>query len=138
MRFSISQSTGRVAGNMATVLFVLAIVLQLLLAAGVLPVSLAWGGKHEVLTLGLRVSSIVAAVVLGLFAYVIRRRARLQDGPPPSNTIKILSWVITGYLFFNTIANFASESRGEQLLFGPISLLLAISCLLVSVSKADT
>ena len=137
MRNLISQSVAKIAGNLATVLFVLAIVLQLLLAAGILPVSMAWGGQQEVLTIGLRISSVVAAAVLGIFTYIIRRRAGLLKRLPPSNATKVLSWVITGYLFFNTIGNFASVSQAERLLFGPISLFLAISCMLVSVSKSN-
>jgi len=58
-------------------MFAVVIILQLLLAAGILPVSMAWGGRQDVLTPNLRVASIVSAVILGLFAYIIRRRAGL-------------------------------------------------------------
>ena len=65
------------AANVATVLFVVTIILQLLLAAGILPITMAWGGRQSVLTTTLRIASLAAVAILVFFAYVIRRRAGL-------------------------------------------------------------
>jgi hypothetical protein len=56
---SITQSASivRVSANIATLLFGIVILIQLLLAAGVLPVTMAWGGRQEVLTPGLRIEA---------------------------------------------------------------------------------
>jgi hypothetical protein len=135
---STNRSAARIAGNLATVLFALVIVLQLLLAAGILPVTMAWGGRQPVLTTGLRFASLATAALLAFFAYVIRRRAGLLGDAPPSRTIKILSWVITAFLFFNTLTNLASLSSEEKILFGPITFVLAVSCFVVSFSKSQT
>lgn len=131
----VNRSSASIAGNLATALFAVTIVLQLLLAAGILPITMTWGGQHSVLTTSLRILSLVAAVALAFFAYVIRRRAGLLGDAPPSRAIKILSWVITAFLVLNTLGNLASQSSGERILFGPISFVLAVSCLVVSISK---
>jgi hypothetical protein len=52
----------------------------------------------------------------------------------PSLFIKIAAWVITIILVLNTLGNFASQSRGEALLFGPLTLVLSLLCLVVSAS----
>ncbi len=132
-----SPAAARIAANVATGGFVLAAVLQLLLALGLLPVTVAWGGSQAILTPQLQIASIAAAILLGLFAYVIRRRAGLVSSTPPSKFIRLAAWVITLYMAVNTLGNFASQSRIEALLFGPISLVLAVSCLLVSASRLD-
>ena len=98
---------------------------------------MAWGGTQPVLTAGLRAASLAAAALLAAFAYIIRLRAGLLGEGPPSRSIRILSWVITAFLLLNTLGNLASRSAGERLLFGPISLLLALSCLVVSLSKPE-
>jgi hypothetical protein len=133
----ISQSTAKIAGNVATLAFLAVIVLQLLLALGILPVTMAWGGSQTVLTPSLRLAHVLAALLLLGFAYVIRRRAGLLADSRPSRLIRILAWVITGFLFLNTLGNFASSSIAEKLVSGSLSLVLAIACLLVSVSKSD-
>jgi hypothetical protein len=68
--------------NVATLLFAVVIVLQILLAAGIIPVSIAWGGRQPKLTASLRIASIIAAILLGAFIFVIRYRAGLFGSGP--------------------------------------------------------
>ena len=121
--------------NIATLLFAVVIVLQLLLAAGILPVSMAWGGRQSVLTPALRVSSLIAAILLGAFIVVIRTRAGLTGNAPIPGFILVASWMITAFMAFNTLGNLASKSVKEKLVFGPITLLLTLACLLISASR---
>ena len=132
------HSTAKIAGRLAIVLFGIVIILQLLLAAGILPVSMAWGGCQTILTTGLRFASLGAVLVLACFAYIICRRAGLVDETPPSTLIKVISWLVTAYLAFNTLGNFTSTSTAEKWLFGPITLVLVICCFLVSISKSES
>jgi hypothetical protein len=122
-------------GNLATVLFAIVIVLQLLLAAGILPITMAWGGRQSELTPGLRLASLGAVVILAGFAYVIRRRAGLLGEGPPSTLVKVLSWVVTAFLVLNTLGNLASPSLAETLVFGSITIVLVVACAIVSLSK---
>jgi hypothetical protein len=131
----LSEPVAQAAANVATLAFAVSMVLQLLLALGVLPVSMAWGGTQKVLTGRLRLASLLAVVVLGLFAYVIRWRAGLVgDGPIPL-WVTVLAWVITLFLTLNTLGNFASKSVAERVVFGTTTLILVVACLLVSLSR---
>jgi hypothetical protein len=132
-----SLPVARIEGTVATAAFLVVICLQLLLALGVLPVTLAWGGTQSVLTPPLRLAHVAAAVILGASAMVIRRRSGLSAGDRSSRPITILAWVLTIFLALNTLGNFASSSSGEVILFGPLSLVLALACVLVSASKPD-
>ena len=123
------------AANIATFLFVVVIVLQILLAAGILPISMAWGGRQSQLTISLRIASIIAAVLLGAFIYVIRYRAGLVGKAPIPVLIKVVSWIITAFMAFNTLGNITSLSANEKLLFGPVPFILTVACLLVSASS---
>jgi hypothetical protein len=125
----------RTTANIATLLFVVVIVLQILLAVGILPISMAWGGRQSQLTSTLRIASILSAVLLGVFIYVIRYRAGLVGNFPIPVFIKVVSWVITAFMAFNTLGNLTSLSTNEKLLFGPVTLILTIACLLVSASS---
>jgi hypothetical protein len=97
MPFISNSSVIRISANVATILFAVVIILQLLIAAGIFPISMAWGGRQPVLTLGLKVASLASAVVLGFFAYVIRHRAGLVGPEKISTTIKILAWFVTAF-----------------------------------------
>ena len=132
-----TSAAARSAGTLATIAFVVAIFLQLLLAAGVVPITMAWGGTQAVLTPALRLASLAAAGLLGWFLYIIRRRAGLSGAGQPSRRVKISRGSSRSFLALNTLGNFASSSRGEAVLFGPLSLVLAVSCLIVSSSRSD-
>ena len=121
--------------NVATLLFAVVIVLQILLAAGILPVSMAWGGRKSKLTASLRISSIFAAILLGTFVFVIRYRAGLVANGPIPALIMVTSWIITAFMAFNTLGNLASLSTKEKVVFGPITALLTLACLLISASN---
>ena len=124
-----------ILGNAAVGLLVLVMLLQLLLAAGILPVTMAWGGRNTELTPSLRFSSLIAIIILCYFAYVIARRSGILGSEPPSIVIKVLSWLVTVYLVFNTVMNFTSKSQGERWIFGPITLILVVLCGMISLSK---
>lgn len=117
---------------MATVTFTLAILAQLLLAAGVLPVTMAWGGTQPMLTAPLRAASVAAAVVLALTLLVVRRRAM---NPTPGRALRFGSFAIAGFLSLNALGNFASGSLGEALVFGPLALVAAGACWVVAASR---
>lgn len=121
------RSVTKVASIYASVLFASVIVLQILIGFGILPISMAWGGRQPVLTLGWRFASFGAAAILAFFAYVICRCAGLFATTPPSKTVKILSWIITAFLALNTLGNLTSQSAGERMLFGPVSIVLFLS-----------
>lgn len=131
------QKTPRIAGNTATVFYILTIILQLLLASGNLPITMAWGGRAPVLTNELRIASLASAVLLLFFIYVIRRRAGLVREASITRIIKVLSWLITAFSALNFLGILASLSNGEKILFGPISFVLLVSCILVSLSKIE-
>ena len=130
-----NTSVIRFSANIATISFAVVIIIQLLLAAGVIPVSMAWGGRQEVLTPNLRVTSIVSAVVLCLFAYIIRRRAGLMGPVEISTIIKVLAWIVTAYMAFNTFTNLISQSSAEMMIFAPITAVLTVVCFIVSISR---
>lgn len=132
-----SQKTSRIAGNAATVLYALTIILQLLLASGIIPITMAWGGREPVLTTNLRIASLASAALLLFFLYVIRRRAGLVRDASITLPIKVLSWLISAFSALNFLGILASLSNGEKILFGPISFVLLVSCILVSLSKSE-
>ena len=125
----------QILGYVAFALFVIVMILQLLLAVGILPITMAWGGRNTELTPSLRLSSLIAIGIQFYFAYVIARRSGILGSEPPSKLIRLLSWMVTAFLIFNTVINFSSRSLGERWLFGPITLILVVLCGVISVSK---
>ncbi len=133
---SVAQGASMVknAANIATLLFGIVMLMQLLLATGLLPITMAWGGRQARLTQGLRIASILSALILGLFAYIIRQRAGLTGAESSAAWINGLAWIVTATMAFNTVTNLMSQSTVEKIIFVPITAMLTIVSLIVSLS----
>ena len=135
MTDSSKLSSINVLGYISVGLFSIVMILQLMLAAGLLPISMAWGGRHTELTLTLRLSSLIAIILLCYFAYMIARRSGIMGNTPPSKLINILSWFVTAYLVFNTVMNFLSSSQAEKWVFGSLTLALVVITLIINLME---
>ncbi len=108
---------------------------QVLLAAGAPLGRFAWGGAHDVLPRRLRVGSIVAVVLYGVFALLLLHRAGAVDLLPDA-VARVGTWVLVGYLVVGTVMNALSRSRAEALTMAPTSAVLAVLVLVVATSSA--
>jgi hypothetical protein len=108
-------------------------VFQVLLALGAPWGSAAYGGgaagPDGVLPSGLRVASAVAAVILGVAAWVILVRADLvRRGPLSPRLVRWASWVIAAFMVLNTLSNLSSSSPVERWLLGGTTVVLVFLC----------
>ena len=137
MTYLSKPSLVQFSANVATALFAVFIVVQIAAAAGIFPVSMLWGGRQTELTLTMRLMSVVAAVILGVFIYIIRYRAGLVGSVPPPTAVRVAAWVVTGYMALNTLGNFASVSSVERFLFGPMTIVMTVACLFVAAAQTN-
>jgi hypothetical protein len=128
-----SAAAAKSAAVVATIGFAGLAVFQGLLAAGAPLGEAAWGGANEGrLPTGLRVGSAVSIVVYVLAAAVVLRRAGLAARWVPGGVARIGSWVLAVLLTLGALANLLSQSPWERFLLGPVTLVLAGSCLVVA------
>lgn len=106
-------------------------VFQAMLAAGLPLGRFAWGGQHDVLPRNLRIGSIVAIVIYGVFALVLLDRAGLID-MLPEDVSGIAAWIIAAYGVLGVGMNAISRSRSERLAMTPTAALLAACSLVVA------
>lgn len=102
-------------------------VFQLFLALGKPWGEYAWGGQHQgMLPNGLRIGSMIATLLLASFAIVNLAYAGMVKLPLSHESLAVAQKVVTGYSVLAILANAASRSRKERLLWTPVALLLAI------------
>jgi hypothetical protein len=121
-RIRIIASTAAIAAT--AILFGLAL-FQAALVAGKPLGHLAWGDKHRVLPMRLRVGSALSVAVYVAIAAVLLDRADLIS-VMHDDTARIAAWVIAAYFVIGIGMNAASRSKPERYLMTPIVLLLAV------------
>ncbi len=108
-------------------------VFQVLLIAGVPIGRFAWGGKHDVLPRGLRVSSALSILIYALIAAVVLERAKFTNAIADSTLESVAMWVITGYFTIGIVMNAISRSKPERLVMTPTAAVLAVLSLIVAL-----
>jgi hypothetical protein len=116
-----------VAAVVASVLLAGLAVFQILLAAGRPLGRLAWGGRHEVLPVSLRIGSVVSVVSYAVIAWLLWRAVAQPGDAGP------WMWILTAFFGLGIVMNAASRSRSERLVMTPVVAALAACCLLIAL-----
>ena len=107
---------------------------QILLALGFPYGQAAWGGKHIKLPFHLRIASLFSAGVFVVASLFVLERAAILSVLNSSTIVTIAVWILVALLGLNTLSNLASRSKLEKSIMTPISLILALLCLIVSIT----
>jgi len=118
---------------MAAVVFAGLFIFQILLAAGVPWGRAAFGGASDILTPGLRIASVISALLfLGAIWAVLTSAAVITVG---QGVRRIARWAMWGYVVLfslSALLNFASSSPWERFGMAPLAVLLVVCCVLVT------
>ena len=133
-RLTPSRRTARRAAVLAAIGFSLIVVFQAALAAGAPLGHAAWGGADAELTAGQRVGSGIAVVLWTIAAAIVLGRAGVWGRGTPSRLFQWGTWFFAVLTALSALPQFASESRWENLTWGPLALILAGLCTIVALS----
>jgi len=119
------------AAIVAAVGITLITIFQISLALGAPAGGAAWGGRYPgVLPTRLR----VASGFVGVFFYpvvvvfVLDAGGVVETGLADGSGARWFMWILAGLFTLGALANFASKSKVERLFWGPVALIIAVSC----------
>jgi hypothetical protein len=124
----------KVAGLIAVVCALTLVVFHFVIAIG-MPVGKAcWGGASEVVPTGLRTASAVATFVYLFFASVLVQVGGFRDVGYSETFCCRVTWVLFGLMVLGSVLNWLSRSPLERYIWGPFTVVFAISCLVLARS----
>jgi hypothetical protein len=132
-----TERAGRNAAVAAAIGFVGIAIFQVALAAGAPFGHAAWGGANAHLSTAQRLGSAVAVAVWTAAALVVLGRAGLWATGELAPLFRWGTWFLAAVSAIAALMNFASQSRWENLIFGPTALALAVLCTVVARSRTD-
>jgi hypothetical protein len=122
------------AAHIFTLLVAIVVAFQIALAVGVPWGHLTWGGKFlGRLPIRMRGVAIFSALLLAAFAVIVEARAGVlfPDGQAIS---RMLIWVVVAYCALGVIANAATPSRWERMIWLPVVLVMLVCSFIVARS----
>jgi len=115
-----------------TILIVLAVltIFQLALIIGAPIGRFAWGGRHAVLPLRLRIGSAISVIIYAFIVLLVVNKAGFVHMIGIGNFINIALWIVTVYLALGIGMNAISRSKSERYVMTPTATLLTM-CLAI-------
>ena len=128
-----SGRVARPAAALAAIGFASLAIFQAALAAGAPWGHAAWGGEGAHLSADQRGASAIAAVIYVAATLIVLCRAGII-WPARSNAALFRwgTWFFAVAMAIGAVPNFASQSRSENVIFGPLALVLAALCIAVA------
>ena len=94
----------------------------------------SWGGVHEgKLPRGLRIASGGVLGFHALAALMVVGHGGFRVVPLPEGVLRWGTRALAGLTLVGAVPNFASSSRWERFGWGPVTLILAVLCLVVAL-----
>jgi hypothetical protein len=93
----------------------------------------AWGGQYRVLPTFYRVGSVTSIGLYLFFVWALRRR----EQHPRDKFARVTAWILVAYSAVGVIANSASSSRYENLIWAPVAVVLTICMFLIAKPHRD-
>ncbi len=108
---------------------------HVLVLVGVVSANNVWGGQAAASPETVQTLELIALVVTALFAAIVAARLDYLKPGRFRNVARIGVWLIFAYLLLNTLGNVASAVSAENLIFAPVTLLLAGCALRLALEK---
>jgi hypothetical protein len=127
--------TAKLAGKTLLLLLILLSVFHLLVVFSIIPSSIVWGGQTGNSTSNLVVLELVSLLITLVFILIIALKSGYLKINKFTKSINIGVWVIGVFFLLNTIGNITSAVIIENLVFGPLTLIMAILALRLALEK---
>ncbi len=132
-----SELARPVAAVVATTFTVIAGFLAFWASGGSWGLCAHWGGAYTVLPAGLRAMDAVSAALFLAGALVVLGRAGYWESGVPIGVLHCGIWAFIVILTLSALMNFASSSRWERFMLGPLAFVLASLCFVVARSPEE-
>lgn len=127
--------SAKLAGNLLLISLGILAIFDILILFHVVPSNIVWGGQIKGTAANLILLEVIALVVTFLFAIVIAARMDYIKAGRFTKAVNIGVWIIFAYLLLNTLGNLASGVSFENLIFAPVTLILAFCALRLAIEK---
>ncbi len=123
------------AGNIFLIVSGLLALFHILVLTNIVSSDMVWGGQIADSETNLFIMEMVSLFATLVFMYVVAIRIGYLRQGKSGKTNSIGVWLVFAYLMLNTLGNLASGVSLENLIFTPVSLLLAFCAFRLAIEK---
>ncbi|TGL35276.1 hypothetical protein EHQ52_12470 [Leptospira koniambonensis] len=118
------------AAGLLLLFFSCSLIFHTIIISGAVPFSIVWGGRLETWEQMIVFESI-SILLNSLFLIVIALDSRYIKFRIPRRVVRIAIWIMAAVFSLNTIGNIFSLNSTETVIFTPVTLVIALCCLVL-------
>ena len=116
--------------------FSCSVIFHTIIISGAVPFSIVWGGRLETWEQMIVFESI-SILINSIFLIVIALDSKYIKLPIPRRVVKIAIWIMAVLFSLNTIGNIFSLNSTETTVFTPVTLVIAVCCIILASSREE-
>jgi len=110
-------------------------VLHLLILLGLVPSDMVWGGQINESAGNIVVLEGIALIVTSLIIFIVVIKLGYVYSMKPTKITRMSLWIIFIYFILNTIGNLTSGVTVENIIFAPITIILALCAFRLAIDS---
>jgi len=127
--------SAKFAGNTLLILLILLGIFHILVLTQILPANNVWGGGSENSASNIIALELIALLATLIFILIVALKTAYLKISRLKKLTNIGIWIMGGFFLLNMVGNLSSPSLVEKLVFGPLTLIMAVLAFRLAIEK---
>ena len=127
--------SAKLAGNTLLISLILLSIFHILVLTGIVPSNIVWGGRSSNSASNIIALELIALLVTLIFILIVALKAGYLKISKLKKVATVGIWIMAGFFLLNMAGNLSSPSLVEKMVFGPLTLIMALLAFRLALEK---
>lgn len=127
--------SAKLAGNTLLISLILLSIFHILVLTGIVPSNIVWGGRSSNSASNIIALELIALLTTLIFILIVALKAGYLKIGKLKKVATIGIWIMGVFFLLNMVGNFNSSSSVEKLVFGPLTIIMALLAFRLALEK---
>lgn len=127
--------SAKLAGNTLLISLILLSIFHILVLTKIVPSNIVWGGRSSNSASNIIALELIALLVTLIFILIVSLKAGYLKISKLKKVATVGIWIMAGFFLLNMAGNLSSPSLVEKMVFGPLTLIMAVLAFRLALEK---
>jgi len=127
--------SAKLAGNTLLISLILLSIFHILVLTKIVPSNIVWGGRSSNSASNIIALELIALLVTLIFILIVALKAGYLKISKLKKVATVGIWIMAGFFLLNMAGNLSSPSLVEKMVFGPLTLIMAVLAFRLALEK---
>ena len=127
--------SAKLTGNTLLISLILLSIFHIMVLTGIVPSNIIWGGRSSNSASNIIALELIALLTTLIFILIVALKAGYLKIGKLKKVATIGIWIMGVFFLLNMVGNFNSSSSVEKLVFGPLTIIMALLAFRLALEK---